>query len=493
MKVLMLYPRCPDTFWNFRYAIRFVSKKASDPPLGLLTVASMLPKEWEKKLVDLNTSKLKEKDLLWADYIFLSAMSIQIESVKSIISLCKKHHKKIVAGGPLFTSRSEEFADIDHLILNEAEITLPQFLNDLQIGQPKHIYKSDAWADLADSPLPMWSLINFKHYVTMNLQYSRGCPFACSFCNITVLFGSKTRTKNKDQLLLELDSLYNSGWRGRVFFVDDNFIGNKQKLKTEILPALIAWMKFRKNPFLFSTEGSINLADDPELMHLLVDAGFYNIFIGIESPNPDSLTECNKYINENRNLIDSIKTIQQSGLSVQGGFIVGFDNDPPTIFKKLSTFIKDSGIITAMVGLLNAPQGTKLYAKMETEGRLNNNMSGDNTDFSMNFIPKMNLDILLKGYKDILKDIYTPKFYYARVKESLKGYVKKNTPRLTWCDVGALFKSIIILGIFGKERIYYWKLFFWSVFFHPRLFPETITYAIYGYHFRKILEFHGIE
>ena len=488
MNILLVYPEYPDTFWSFKHALKFVSKKASFPPLGLLTVASMLPKDWDKKLIDMNAAKLKDEDILWADYVFISAMSIQSESADEIIHRCKSLGTKIVAGGPLFTSTPGNYKEVDHLVLNEAEITLPQFLHDVNAGEPKHKYTTKEWADIAATPLPLWDIVPLKNYTSMNIQYSRGCPFDCDFCDITVLYGRKARTKTKEQVISELDALYFSGWRGPVFFVDDNFIGNKGKLKREILPAIAEWMVKRKNPFYLNTEASINLADDEKLMHLMVIAGFEAVFIGIESPNDDSLVECNKPQNRNRDLIASIKKIQQAGLEVQGGFIVGFDNDPPSIFEKLANFIQESGIVTAMVGLLNAPKGTKLQKRLEDEGRMLENFTGSNTDFSINFIPKMDLNALLEGYQKILDKIYSPKYYYERVMRFLKEFdpKKKKIFHVNPNYILALFKSIIKLGVMGEERIYYWKLFFWSLFRKPQLFSLAILFSIYGFHFRKI-------
>ncbi len=488
MNILLVYPMYPDTFWSFKHALKFVSKEASFPPLGLLTIASMLPKDWNKKLVDMNASELKDKDILWADYVFISAMSIQSVSVDDVIQQCKKLNTKIVAGGPLFTSSPDNYQNIDHLILNEAEITLPEFLIDLSEGKAKQKYSSDQWAEITTTPLPLWDIVSMNNYTSMNVQYSRGCPFDCDFCDITVLYGRRPRTKTKEQVLAELDALYITGWRGPVFFVDDNFIGNKVKLKKEILPAIAEWNDKNKNPFYFNTEVSINLADDDKLMHLMVKAGFEAVFIGIESPNEESLIECNKLQNRNRDLLLSIKKIQQSGLEVQGGFIVGFDNDPPTIFDRLTNFIQESGIVTAMVGLLNAPNGTKLQKRLITEGRMLKDFTGNNTDFSINFIPQMNSEVLIDGYKKILDTIYSPKYYYERVMRFMKDFEpkKKKVFHLNPNYILALFKSIFKLGVIGEERIYYWKLFFWSLFRKPQLFSLAILFTIYGFHFRKI-------
>ncbi len=356
MNILLVYPRTPDTFWSFRHALKFVSKKASFPPLSLITVASMLPEEWHKKLVDLNITTLKNKDLKWADYVFISGMIVQKESALEVIARCNKMDKKVVAGGPLFTTEYDEIKGVDHYILDEAEVTLPPFLADLAAGCPKPIYTSQEKPSLSATPLPMWSLVDMEQYSSMCVQYSRGCPFNCEFCDILTLYGRVPRTKTKEQMIAEMDTLYDHGWRGGLFVVDDNFIGNKKKIKTEILPAIIEWMKAHKYPFVLSTEASINMADDYELLQLMAEANFDQVFIGVETPNPESLAECGKGQNESRDMIAAIKKLQTYGMQVQGGFIVGFDSDTPSIFKNQIQFIQNSGIVTAMVGLLNAPR-----------------------------------------------------------------------------------------------------------------------------------------
>ena len=490
MKILLVYPEYPDTFWSFRYALKFVSTKAPFPPLGLLTVATMLPEEWEKKLTDMNVNTLSDEDIKWADYIFISAMEIQKKSVTEIVDRCQKLGTKTVAGGPLFSTGFDEFDGVDHLVLNEAEITLPLFLADLEKGRAQHIYTSSQQPDISKTPVPLWSLINMSKYSSMSIQYSRGCPFDCEFCDIVVLNGHRPRTKNKEQIGSELETLYNHGWRGKVFIVDDNFIGNKSKLKSEILPTVTSWSKTKKYPFDFNTEASINLADDEKLLHLMVEAGFNRVFIGIETPNEESLTECNKLQNKGRDLSASVKIIQNTGLEVQGGFIVGFDNDPLSIFKSQINFIQRSGIVTAMVGLLNAPRGTRLYERLQQENRLINDFTGDNTDCSLNFIPKMNSETLINGYKQILSTIYSPGQYYDRIKTFLKEYrpQRKRKPSLEFNHVKGLIKTIWFLGIKDKGRKYYWKLLLSSLFKHPQTLHLSLSFAVYGFHFRKVME-----
>ncbi|MFQ6108498.1 MAG: B12-binding domain-containing radical SAM protein [Candidatus Aminicenantales bacterium] len=489
MKILLVYPKYPDTFWSFKHALKFISKKASHPPLGLLTVASMLPEDWEKRLIDMNVSVLTDDDLRWADYVFISAMDIQRKSVKEIIKKCKGAQTRIVAGGPLFTTRYDEFEDIDYLVLNEAEVTLPSFLDDLKRGTPQHMYTSSEWPDIEKTPCPQWELIDMKKYVTMSIQYSRGCPFQCDFCDITFLYGRKPRTKSWQQILDELEVLYSRGWRGGVFFVDDNFIGNRKRLKKEILPSLIEWMKQKKYPFHFLTEASIDISDDVDLMQLMAKARFRKVFVGIETPHEESLTECNKFLNKNRDLITCVRKIQDNGLEVMGGFIVGFDSDPPSIFERQINFIQKSGIVTAMVGLLNAPRGTRLYQRLKKEKRLLSDVTGDNMDFSLNFIPKMNREALIRGYQKILDTIYSPRHYYERVRTFLEEYKPKKFGKRIYFKFnyfGAFLRSIWHLGIRGKGRLYYWKLISWAIIRRPRFFGLAVSFAIYGFHFRKV-------
>jgi len=490
LKVLLIYPKFPDTFWSFKYALKFIQKKAAFPPLGLLTVGAMLPKEWSKRLVDVNVTKLTEKDLRWADFAFISAMVVQRESARQTIARCKEAGLKVVAGGPLFTSEYEQFEEVDHFVLNEAELTLPPFLADLEQGCARRVYETSEFSNIRETPAPMWELADLKRYASMSIQFSRGCPFDCEFCNVTALFGHRPRIKSTEQIIAELDALYSLGWRGQVFFVDDNFIGNKRYLKTQLLPVLIEWQKDKRG-IPFNTEASVNLADDEPLMEMMVEAGFDAVFIGIETPDDESLSECNKKQNRNRDLFESVKRIQRAGLQVQGGFIVGFDSDTRSIFQRQIDFIQKSGIVTAMVGLLQAPAGTKLYKRLKREGRVVGYISGDNLDGTTNIIPRMDLDALCEGYRDIMRHIYSPKLYYQRVKTFLREYRPPEIESpLDLQRVLAFFRSSIHLGILGKERFQYWKILLWTLFRRPELFTLAITFAIYGHHFRKITELH---
>ncbi|MBN2376144.1 MAG: DUF4070 domain-containing protein [Sedimentisphaerales bacterium] len=489
MKILLVNPEVPSTFWSLKNALKFVSKKALLPPLGLLTVAALLPESFEKKLIDMNTSKLRDRHIKWADYVFISAMVIQKNSAKMVVEKCRTLNVKVVAGGPLFTSFPELVPDADYLVLNEAEITLPTFLKDLSNDCLKPVYKTTFKADMHSSPIPLWDLVDMKQYGLMGLQYSRGCPFNCDFCDITSLLGHKVRTKTTTQITDELESLYSHNWRGDVFFVDDNFIGKRQRLKNELLPAIIDWMDKKNHPFAFNTQASIDMADDEELMMLMTKAGFDCVFVGIESPNEESLVECNKTQNIGRDIVAAIKKIQQFGMQVQAGFIVGFDNDKPNVFNKLISLIQDGGVVTAMVGLLNAPRGTKLYRRLMSENRLSQFPTGDNMDCTMNFIPKMDINELLDGYQNVLNTIYSQKHYCKRIKTFLENYTFSNKTRLKirYCGIKAFFRSMWQIGLIEKGKIHYWGLMLWSLK-NPRRLPLAVRFSIYGFHFRKMLK-----
>ena len=445
----------------------------------------MLPKDWDKRLVDVNVRKLREKDLAWAEVVFISGMIAQQDSARELISRCRAAGKTIVAGGPLFTLGHEQFPEVDHFVLNEAEVTLPEFLQDFARGTARRVYASREFPDLRQTPAPLWELADLRRYASMSVQYSRGCPFDCEFCNVTAMFGHRPRTKTTAQVIAELDGLRRLGWRGTVFFVDDNFIGNQRALKEELLPALIRWQNGgRGTPFY--TEASINLADDEGLMRLMVEAGFHQVFIGIETPEEAGLAECHKRQNQKRDLVADVKRIQRAGLEVQGGFIVGFDSDTPTIFARQSEFIQKSGIVTAMVGLLQAVPGTKLHQRLNAQGRLIGQTTGNNLDGTTNFIPRMNRETLREGYKSLMGYIYAPGPYYRRIRTFLREYRHpKISSSFKWAYFMAFLRANIRLGVFGRERFHYWGLLLWTFFRRPPLFPLAVTLSIYGYHFRK--------
>ncbi|MFW3147031.1 MAG: B12-binding domain-containing radical SAM protein [Thermoplasmatota archaeon] len=485
MKILMVYPRYPNTFWSFKYAMKFIQKKASFPPLGLLTVASLLPEDHEVKLVDMNVKKLRDKDIKWADLVFLSAMEVQKESLKEVISRCRSMEKKIVAGGPLFTTQPHLIQGVDHLVLDEAETTIAPFLKDLSTGNLKSVYSSKKRPDMDKVPLPSWRLIDKKKYATMLVQYSRGCPFNCEFCDIAYLNGRYPRTKSPGQMIGELQSLYDNGWRKSVFFVDDNFIGNRKEVK-RMLPLLIKWQKERKYPFTFLTEASVDLADDKELLELMSRANFNKVFLGIETPNTEGLKECNKLQNVTRNLESSVRTIQKHGMEVMGGFIVGFDSDPSSIFQSQIDFIQNTGIVTAMVGLLNAIPETPLWERLKGEGRLHGEATGSNTDGTINFIPKMDMEELMEGYRRIISTIYSPREYYKRIDTFLKHYNPTTRARIKMNDINAFLRSMWSIGMFSNARFHYWKLLVKTMALRRRSFPRAVELAIMGHHFHKV-------
>ncbi|MBW1979993.1 MAG: DUF4070 domain-containing protein [Deltaproteobacteria bacterium] len=488
MNVLLVYPQYPVTFWSFKHALKFIAKKAAYPPLGLLTVAAMLPAEWQLRLVDLNFENLDEQDLKWADFIMISAMLVQKKSALEVLARARQNSTKIIAGGPLFSSTPEEFLSlVDHLILDEAELTLPPFLEDLANESPRKIYRADGYPDLSSTPIPRWDLIDLNNYATLMLQVSRGCPFDCEFCDITALFGRKPRLKTPQQLLAELQCIYDLGWRQSVFVVDDNFIGNKKKIK-RMLSLVIEWMEAHNHPFTFITEASINLADDDELIELMVRAGFDTVFIGLETPDEASLLECAKVQNCGRDLVGSIKKLQTAGLKVFGGYIVGFDNDDEGIFSRQIKFIQESGVVTAMVGLLNAVPRTRLWKRLMAENRLQLDATGDNTDGTINFMPRMGREKLIEGYRAIVRTIYSPRYYYQRVCRFLEYYKPYRIQPIKGEEIMAFLKSIFYLGFLGNglSQWYYWKMLFKSIVCHRRLFGEAMRLMVYGHHFRKV-------
>lgn len=485
MNILLVYPEYPNTFWSFKYSVGFLSRNAALPPLGLLTVASMLPEHWNKKLIDVNVRDLKDGHIDWADMVFISGMIVQKKSAIEIIHRCK--NKVVVAGGPLFTTGHENFDGVDHFILNEAESTLPQFLDDLENGCPKHIYESKERPDIKKTPVPLWSLVNMNDYCSMAVQYSRGCPFNCEFCDIVIMNGRVPRTKTPEQMITEFQSLYDSGWRGPVFVVDDNFIGNKNHAK-QMLRAILAWQKAHDYPFSLYTEASTNLADDEELMDLMSATNFSKVFLGIETPSMDSLKECGKFQNVSRDLADTCRVIQKHGMQVLGGFIVGFDSDTESIFQTQIDFIQNIGCVVAMVGILTVLPQTRLWHRLKAEDRLLQETTGNNTDDYVNFKPKMGVDVLRDGYRRIVKTIYSPKQYYKRIQTFIRNYNPTVKQKVKPNDIGAFFKSIWRIGVLSKARRYYWKLLAYTLAKKKEAFPVAIELAIYGLHFQRVVE-----
>lgn len=489
MNVLLVYPIFLETFWSWKHILKLIGKKASFPPLGLLTIAAMMPKAWNKKLVDTNVRRLTDANIKWADYVFISAMLSQNDSAEEIIARCKSLGAKVILGGPILEKGCEKFPDVTHLFFGEAEETLPEFLNDLDRGTTKRIYDAKRFPDLKDCPTPLWELVNTKDYACLLLQYGRGCPFRCTFCNIVAINGRVPRVKSPVQFLQELDAIYSAGFRGRIMFADDNIIGNKRAVK-EMLPWLIKWQQARGYPFSFSVEADITISDEPDLMYKLVSAGFRSVFLGIETPIEACLVECGKTQNLNRDLVTCVKKIHNFGLSVMSGFIVGFDNDGPGTFGEHISFYLRSGIVLPMTGMLQVGRGTALHEKMKKEGRLLAGASGNNTDGTPNFVTKMPLEILVAGYRRLWKKIYSPKEYYERIRVFLEDYNTENriARRIIATDIRAFVISIWLIGLFGglQASYYYWKTLFLSLFKYPRAFSDAVALQISGWHFRKI-------
>lgn len=486
MKILLLSPETPDTFWSFKHALRFVSKKAAFPPLGLLTVAAMMPDEWQFRLVDLNVRRLEDADLRWADFVMISAMLVHAASVREVVARCTALAKPVIAGGPLFTTGYENYPGIAHFVLGEAEEIIAEVVDDLKNGRLRAIYRAKGFPDVSRTPVPRWDLIDMRHYVSMSVQFSRGCPFDCEFCDIVVMNGRVPRTKQPEQLIGELEALRQRGWNEKVFIVDDNFIGNKRSTKA-LLRAIVEWRKRTHASMGFLTEASVNLADDPEMCSLMVEAGFKKVFLGIETPSMEALQECHKLQNVGRDLVSAVRTLQQSGLEVMGGFIVGFDSDRSDIFTRQFEFIQHSGVATAMVGLLTALPQTRLWRRLKQEGRLETESSGNNTAATLNFIPKLNRAFLQSGYCELMKKLYEPVAYYRRIRTFLENY-RPTGPRsrVSFEELKAAVKSFWLLGVWHRGRIAYWRLFLSTLIRRPRRLAQAIELAITGYHFRRV-------
>src|SRR6266849_2862413 len=490
MKVLMINPEYPDTYWSFRHALPFEGKRSAFPPLGLLTVSALMPQSWERRVVDMNVRSLKSSDIEWADMVFATAMLIQKDSLRDVVDRCKAKGKRVAIGGPYVTT-TMDLVEADHVFLGEAETTLPQFIDDLEHGEAKRTYQAAERPPLSITPVPDFHLAELKRYSSMSVQYSRGCPFNCEFCDIIEIYGRVPRTKSNSQMLNELDALRRVGWRGHVFIVDDNFIGNKKNVR-KLLPELADWQERHGHPFELFTEASVNLADDDALLKDMQRAGFYRVFLGIETPDAASLKEAQKTQNRG-DLVESVKKIQSYGMEVMAGFIVGFDNDPEDIFERQINFIRKSAIPLAMVGLLNALPDTQLWRRLEREGRLLTEGDGNNTNCSLNFVPKMDPARLVEGYKSIMRTIYSPAEYYQRALDCL-GWVRhtvlptKTRRTLTGNNVATLVRIILKLGIRDGERVEFWRFMRHVLRDHRAKFEEAMSFAVTGYHFRKLTE-----
>ncbi len=487
MNILLVYPSFPDTYWSFRSALSFQGKRAAQPPLGLMTVAALLPASWKKRLIDTNVEKLRDSHLEWADAVLLSAMNVQQENLIEIVRRCRRKGVRTVVGGPITSSVSAEELEADHIVIGEAEDLIAELAPELQAGTARRVYQAAERPAMTASPLPDLSLVRMKHYSTMTVQYSRGCPFNCEFCDIIEIYGRKPRTKAVAQVLAELYQLYAAGWRGPVFVVDDNFIGNKVTVRP-VLAAVAAWQRERRHPFRFITEASLNLSDDRELMQAMKDAGFVSVFLGIETPDESSLAATQKYQNTRRDLLESVAAIQDHGIEVMGGFILGFDTDRDDIFDRLVEFIQKSAIPIAMVGLLQALPGTQLFRRLSREGRILRAGDGNNTNCELNFLPRMNSHRLVEGYRSVLRRIYSREAYYDRVRAYLERCRPHYRSNLTLANVRALLLSVLRLGMLGHARRSYWKFLLVAATRYRRSFGAAMTMAVMGYHFQRITE-----
>jgi len=484
LKLLLVYPKIPTTYWSFKYALPFVGDRSLMPPLGLITVASMLPDYCDVTLIDVNVSQLSDEDILEADYVLISAMIVQKESFQEIISRCNNLEKQVIAGGPYATTSYEQIEGVSHFILNEAEITLPLFLEDLEAGNLKYLYEDKGKPDITKTPIPRFDLLDINAYSTMALQNSRGCPFNCEFCDIIEMFGRVPRYKTPEQFINEMDAILSQGYRGPLFIVDDNFIGNKKKVK-ELLKCIIDWQRKNDFPFALFTEASINVADDDELLELMRLSNIDMIFIGLETPDDSILSETNKNQNVKADLHESVKKIQRKGIEVLAGFILGFDNEPEDIFDRQIAFIEKAGIPMAMIGLMMALPETQLYRRLEREGRIINDSKGNNThELELNFIPTTPLEILVDGYKKVISELYSPQKYFDRCLNMLQEFPEKreipNSP-ITLSAIRALMLSLFKQGFssYGFTYIKYVVKVFSS---HRDYLAHAMSLAIKGYH-----------
>jgi radical SAM superfamily enzyme YgiQ (UPF0313 family) len=488
--VLLVYPKMPATYWSYRYALPFVGKRAMMPPLGLITVASMLPESWSLRFVDMNVSPLRPEHVEAADLVLISATIAQKQSFRQVVKLINSYKKPIVAGGPYPTSCFDQIGGVDHFVLDEAELTLPVFLEDLAKGKPKKVYRDRAKADITQTPVPRFDLIDTQAYSSMPIQYSRGCPYNCEFCDVIQLFGRVVRTKHPEQFIREMEKVHGTGFRGALFIVDDNFVGNKKKVKA-LLGEINHWQRRNGYPFALSAEASFDLAEDDELLDLMARAGFDMVFIGIETPDENTLTYIRKRQNLRIDMLNGIKKIQQKGIEVTGGFILGFDTDPPDIFKRQIDFIQEAGIPTAQTGLLTALPSTQLFRRLESENRLISETSGTIThDLQLNFIPKMPSQTLVDGYKKVISQIYSPKAYFERCltfirrlplpTDSLGSFL-----RISKTEILALLLSLMrqTLTFYGFS---YLRFLFQVLRRDFKNLRWAITLAIKGHHFFTI-------
>ncbi|MCY3777588.1 MAG: B12-binding domain-containing radical SAM protein [Candidatus Aminicenantes bacterium] len=487
---LLLYPKHPPTYWGNNYALDIMGIKSTHPPLGLLTVAAMFPSRYNLRLVDLNVTSLADTDLKWADLVFTSSMIAQRPSLEQVVERCNRAQVPVVAGGPHPTTFHEEMEGIDHFVLDEVEEIFPVFLRDLETGTAKPVYRAPRKPDVTLTPVPRYDLIDMNEYYSMSLQFSRGCPFDCEFCDITKLYGRVSRTKSPEQMVAEFDHLYELGWRGPLFLVDDNFIGNKREV-SRLLPVIAEWQKEHRYPFTLTTEATVNLVRMNDLMDVMIEAGFESVFLGIETPNPKALKKMKKPQNidmrDDNYLLTAVRKIQQKGMHVLGGFILGLDDDDENAFDAQIKFIQAAGIPISLIGLLTALKGTNLWDRLERENRLLNKPV-EIDDTALNFKPEMDPRALVAGYLRVIRTIYdaTLENYFDRCLTLLDNL--KPVPHI-YKPVG---KHLLLAGIMRiRRRLTPEQLPPFSRYIakvakdHPRFLPLGIRLAGMGHHCEK--------
>ncbi len=488
---LLVYPEHPPTYWGANFALEISGTKAAFPPLGLLTVAAMFPRDYVVRVVDMNVSPLRDADLEWADMVFTSTMIVQRVSLQAVVERCNRAGVPVVAGGPHPTTFHDEIEGVDHFVLDEVEEIFPRFLADLEHGSAKRMYREPRKPDVTKTPVPRFDLIDPLNYDTMGVQFSRGCPFDCEFCDITKLYGRVPRTKSPDQVVEEFESLYRLGWRGQVFIVDDNFIGNK-RAAMDLLPAIIDWQKTRGYPFALSTEATVNLARMDELMEAMGEAGFDTVFVGIETPTPKALLKTKKPQNvsagEENFLLNAVRRIQRRGMQVQAGFILGLDGDGEDVFDAQIEFIQEAGIPAAAIYLLTALKGTDMYNRLKAENRLLEVPIGTSAT-ALNFRTEMDPRTLLEGYRRVTTTLYGPTLetYFQRcltLFEHLKPSPHVTRPR----SRNAIYADIMALRrLLSDAQAPAFLEFIATVSRrHPRMLPKAVVLAVLAYHFEKI-------
>ena len=489
MRVLLIYPVFPQTFWSYDKILELVDRQVLLPPLGMLTVAAILPQEWEFKLVDRNIREVSEAEWEWAELVIFSAMIVQKSDLLEQIQEAKRRDKLVAVGGPYATSLPDEpkAAGADFLILDEGEITLPLFVEAIAQGETSGTFRAAEKPDVTITPIPRYDLLEFDAYDSMSVQFSRGCPFQCEFCDIIVLYGRKPRTKDPAQLLKELDYLYELGWRRSIFMVDDNFIGNKRNVKL-LLKELKAWQEAHQYPFDFNTEASVDLASDPELMQLMVQCNFNAVFLGIETPDESSLQLTKKFQNTRSSLADTVDQIIRAGLRPMAGFIIGFDGEEKGAGTRIIDFVEEAAIPTAMFGMLQALPLTALWSRLEKENRLRDSTRLDiNQTTLMNFVPTRPIEDIANEYIEAFWTLYEPKTYLDRV---YRCFLKLGAPQHessftmpNWVDIRALAIVIWRQGIKRNTRWKFWHHLF-SIFRHnPAVWEHYLTMCAHNEHF----------